>query len=365
MNESRPAAGREPVDPTESIGRLLRDLRGSRDGLTSREAARRLQTVGANELERRRRRRGPRELAEQLTHPLALLLWLGATLALVAGIREIAVAIVIVIVVNAVFAYLQERQAERAVEALLDYLPATALVLRDGAATTLPARELVPGDVILPQEGDRISADARLIEGSLEVDMSPLTGESSPVERAADAPPVAGPLIDAPELVFNGTACTEGSARAIVFATGMRTEIGRIAALSQSMRREESPLEVQVRRVAWIIAAIALTTGALFVPLTMLATGLPLRDAGMFAIGLIVGNVPEGLLPVITLALALGVRDLARRGAVVKRLSAVETLGSVDVICTDKTGTLTENSMTAVRAGRRGGGGGRARWRRR
>lgn len=344
------ARGPSAVDPGGGIDRLLRDLRSSRTGLTAREAARRLEAVGPNELVRRAERGRLRELAEQFTHPLALLLWLGAVLAAAAGIIEIAVAIVIVIVLNAVFAYLQERQAERAVEALADYLPASARVLRDGTATSVPARALVPGDVILPEEGDRVSADARLIEGAVEVDMSPLTGESTPVERAATAPLASGPPIDAPELIFSGTACTAGEAQAVVFATGMHTEIGRIAALSQRARREESPLEAQVRRVAWVIAAIALITGLIFVPLTMLATGLPLSDAGVFAIGLIVGNVPEGLLPVITLALALGVREMARRGAVVKRLSAVETLGSVDVICTDKTGTLTLNRMQPVKA---------------
>ena len=287
---------------------------------------------------------------DQLTHPLALLLWLGGVLALIAHIREIAIAILIVIVLNAVFAYLQERQAERAVEALQDFLPVSARVIRDGEEMVVPARELVPGDVIRIAEGDRISADAHLIEGAVEVDMSPLTGESTPVERDANARPVRGALIDSPELVFSGTACTAGTALAVVFATGMHTEIGRIAALSQRLGRQESPLERQVRHVAWVIAAIAVATGALFVPLTMALTGLPLRDAAMFAIGLIVGNVPEGLLPVITLALALGVRDMARRGAVVKRLSAVETLGSVDVICTDKTGTLTQNRMQPVKA---------------
>ncbi|MCY0962184.1 HAD-IC family P-type ATPase [Streptomyces sp. H27-H5] len=147
-----------------------------------------------------------------------------------------------------------------------------------------------------------------------------------------------------PNLVFSGTTCTAGQARAMVFATGDRTELGRIAAPSQRTRRDPSPLEHQVKKVAWLIAAVAVAMGALFLVLGV-AVGLPLTDALMFAIGLLVANVPEGLLPTITLALAVGVRLLARQGAVVKRLSAVETLGSTNVICTDKTGTLTQNKM--------------------
>jgi calcium-translocating P-type ATPase len=179
--------------------------------------------------------------------------------------------------------------------------------------------------------------------------MSTLTGESATATRSADLVETGGSLIRSRDLVFSGTTCTGGEARALVFATGMRTELGRIAALSERAEPEESPLERQVRRVAWLIAGIALASGIAFVPLAAFVTGLPLGDAVVFAIGLIVGNVPEGLLPVITLALAVGVRGLVRQGAVVKRLSAVETLGSTDVICTDKTGTLTENRMRVTR----------------
>ena len=334
-----------PVDAEERLELLLRDLRTSKTGLGSREAARRLTQHGANVLVRRGGRRWPIELWHQLTHPLALLLWAAAALAWIAGIVAVAVAIVIVIVINAAFAFIQEQQAERAVEALARYLPEHARVLRDGVARDILARELVPGDVVLLGEGERICADARLLEGALEVDMSTLTGESSPTLRSADYVDTGVPPLRARDLIFSGTTCTEGEASAVVFATGMRTELGRIAALSQRVEREESPLERQVRRVAWLIALIAVVMGIAFVPLAVFAAGLSVADSVVFAIGLLVGNVPEGLLPVITLALAIGVRDLVRRGAVVKRLSAVETLGSTDVICTDKTGTLTENRM--------------------
>jgi calcium-translocating P-type ATPase len=337
--------GEQPVDATEPADRLLRDLRTSRRGLASREAQRRLTVHGPNQLQRRGGHRLWRQLARQFTHPLALLLWAAAVLAWLAGTVQVAVAIVAVIVLNAVFAFVQELQAERAVEALQGYLPQRARVLRDGAARTVEAVELVPGDVLLIDEGDRISADARLLSGTIEVDSSALTGESIPVARSAAWTDADMPLLQARDLVFSGTTCTAGEATGVVFATGMRTELGRIAALTERVKSDESPLERKIRRVAWLIAIIAVLMAIAFLPVATLGGGLSLRNALVFAVGLITGNVPEGLLPVITLALAIGVRGLARRGAVVKRLSAVETLGSTDVICTDKTGTLTENRM--------------------
>ncbi|HEY8501098.1 MAG TPA: cation-transporting P-type ATPase, partial [Solirubrobacterales bacterium] len=173
------------IDPEERLELLLRDLRTSKDGLSEREAQRRLTQFGANLLERRRRRRWLPELGRQFTHPLALLLWAAAALAWIAGILAVAVAIVVVIAINAAFAFAQEMQAERAVEALAQYLPERARALRDGAPVEVPTTELVPGDVVLLGEGERISADARLLEGALEIDLSTLTGESMPVFRSA------------------------------------------------------------------------------------------------------------------------------------------------------------------------------------
>ncbi|OCB49746.1 magnesium-transporting ATPase [Mycobacterium vulneris] len=332
------------LDPTESVDLLFRNLRSRRDGLRTREAQRRLIHVGSNQLRRRGGRTWPRELVRQFTHPLALLLWAAAGLALTVRIEPVAIAIVIV-VVNAAFAFAQERHAERAVEALAAYMPLRAKVIRDGLMSEIDAVNLVPGDVLLIEEGDRISADARLFDGGIEVDMSALTGESIPTFRSADLVDTTVPVLHARELVFSGTTCTEGHARGLVFATGMHTELGRIAALSERVEHDESPLERQVRRVAWLIALISVLMGVAFIPVATLGAGLSFVNAVIFAVGLLVGNVPEGLLPVITMALAIGVRGLARQGAVVKRLSAVETLGSTDLICTDKTGTLTENRM--------------------
>lgn len=333
---------REPVEL------LLRDLRTGQDGLGRREAARRLTVYGPNVLPRAHERSWPADLARQVTHPLALLLWGAAGLALLAGTPTLCFAILGVVVVNAVVAFLQEQQAAKAVEALASYLPPHARAIRDRKVAVVPAVDLVPGDVLVLGEGDRVSADARLISGGVDVDMSALTGESVPVPRSSGEADTADRLIDAPDAVFSGTACTAGEAHAVIFATGAHTELGRIAALSQRARPGESPLERQVRRSAWLIAGVAIAVGALFLPLGLLA-GLSLTDALVFSVGLLVANVPEGLLPTITLALAVGVRVLARGGALVKRLSAVETLGSTTVICTDKTGTLTENRMQVVR----------------
>ncbi|MFJ4654479.1 cation-translocating P-type ATPase [Nocardia sp. NPDC088792] len=323
---------------------LFRDLRSSAAGLSGRDAADRLVVYGPNKLTRRSKRQWPHELLAQFTQPLALLLVAAVVLAAVSGSLVLAAAIVAVILLNAVFAFFQELHAEHAVEALAAYLPTQARVLRDGAALDIPAADLVPGDILLIEEGDRISADARLIAGAVEVDLSTLTGESQPVDRTTGPGDPAVALLQAENMLFSGSACLSGEARALVTATGMHTEIGRIAALSERVGGDSSPLEIQVRKVAKLIALVSIAVAAAFLPLGA-AAGLSITAAISFAIGMLVANVPEGLLPTITLALAVGVQNLARRGAVVKRLSAVETLGSTTVICTDKTGTLTQNRM--------------------
>jgi magnesium-transporting ATPase (P-type) len=314
-------------DPRETVDVLFRDLRSSPDGLTGREAARRLVVYGPNQLTSKKGRRWPAELVAQVTHPLALLLAAAAVLAAVSGSLALAAAIVAVIALNAVFSFLQEMHAEHAVDALAAYLPAKASVQRDGARREVDASELVPGDVLLISEGDRVSADGRLISGTLDLDLSTLTGESQPLTRRPGASDPSVVLLHAENMVFSGSACLSGEARALVTATGMHTEIGRIAALSERVGRDSSPLETQVKRVAKLIAVVAVVAALAFLPLG-LAAGLKVAAAVSFAIGMLVANVPEGLLPTITLALAVGVQDLAKRGAVVKRLSAVETLGS-------------------------------------
>jgi magnesium-transporting ATPase (P-type) len=245
------------LDPEEAADRLLRDLRSAPEGLSAREAERRLLQYGPNTLRRQHKRRWPAELARQFTHPLALLLWLAAGLLVIVGSNVVAAAVVLIIVLNAAFSFAQELQAERAVEELAKYLPQRARVERGGAVTEVDATQLVPGDIVLIREGDRITADVRLLRGAIEVDMSALTGESLPALRSASMVDVNVPLLSAHELVFSRTTCTGGEARGVAFATGMATEIGRIAALSQRVKPDPSPLERQVHRVAWLIAAVS------------------------------------------------------------------------------------------------------------
>ncbi|MGW3045541.1 cation-translocating P-type ATPase [Kitasatospora sp. NPDC001159] len=337
------------LNPEEAADLLLRDLRSSRAGLASAEAQRRLVQYGRNELRRRGGRRWPGELARQFTHPLALLLWAAAVLLVAVSSYVVAAAVVLIIFLNAAFAFVQEVHAERAVEALAKYLPQRAKAVRDGSPQEIDAADLVPGDIVVIEAGDRIPADIRLLQGAIEVDMSALTGESVPTLRSASILDVDVPVLTAHDLVFSGTNSTGGEAHGVVFATGMNTELGRIAALSERVKQEPSPLERQVRRVAWLIAIISVALALAFIPLATFGIGLSLINSVVFAAGLLAGMVPEGLLPVITLALTVAVRALATRGALVKRLSAVETLGSTDVICTDKTGTVTENRMRPTR----------------
>lgn len=279
---------------------------------------------------------------------MALLLWVAGILAFISQTPELGWAIWAVIWINAIFSFWQEFQAEKALSALKKILPLQAKVYRDGKLTVIPARELVSGDVMQLEEGDKISTDARLVESqSLYVDVSVLTGESMPVPRISKA--VSTENIHASEasnLVFAGSTVAAGRGLAVVYATGTHTEFGQVAHLTANVQREASTLEVQISRVVHIITLIALSMGVVIFLLTKLLVGMQLRESFIFAIGIIVAFVPEGLLPTVSLALAIGVRRMAKKNALVRRLSAVETLSATTVICTDKTGTLTKNEMT-------------------
>jgi len=285
VNHGSAPSGAPEVDPQDRIDSLLTHLGTKAQGLTAREAQRRLDQFGPNEITRTQKSSRLAELARQLAHPLALLLWTAAALSLASGDRVLALAIVAVILLNAALAYAQELQAERATEALKELLPPQARVRRDDFEAEVPAAMLVPGDVVLLAEGDRLSADARLIEGSLEVDMAALTGESQPVVRSAAAVRRTATLLESEDVVFAGTLCTGGDAEAVVFATAMSTQLGRIAALSQRVKPEISPLQRQVNRVAWLIAAINVGAGVIFFFAGTTLAGLSLAAAVTFAIG--------------------------------------------------------------------------------
>jgi magnesium-transporting ATPase (P-type) len=325
-------------------------LGSSRDGLNNAEVAERLARYGHNTLPRLRRRPWYLELAANFVHLFALLLWAGAGLAWVAGMPQLAWAIIAVILINGLFSFWQEYQAERAAEALEALLPRQVTMRRDGQAQLVPTSEIAPGDLLLLSEGEATPADARLISAErLRLDVSSLTGESRPIPRTVEsigAAPDAG-AVTLSNLVFAGTTIASGCGEAVVFATGANTEFGRIAQLTQSQDERPSPLQRELKRVTRVVTILAVGLGIVFFVVGVKLGGLSPASGFLFAIGIIVANVPEGLLPTLTLALALGVKRMARRRALVKRLSSVETLGATTVILTDKTGTLTENEMTA------------------
>jgi len=320
----------------------------AKTGLTEQEAAARLATVGANLISQAAPTPLLVRVSHHFTHVMAILLWAGGVVAFAAGLPQLGVAVWLVNLINGVFSFWQEYRAERATEALRRLLPVQARVLRDGRETRVAADALVPGDVILLAEGDRISADGRVVEhAQLRVNQATLTGEANPVRKTAD--PVSTGVVSAAELpnfVFAGTNVAGGRGKAVVTATAMATELGKIAGLTQGVRSEPSPLQVELSRLSYVVSVIAVGVGMVFFVVALVLGGLDLGRGFIFALGMIVAFVPEGLLPTVTLSLAMGTQRMAQRNALVKRLSAVETLGSTTVICTDKTGTLTENEMT-------------------
>jgi len=330
-------------------------LLGSRaEGLRPDEVTQRLAEIGPNTLAPPPRWRGLRLLLGQLTNPFSLLLDVSAALCFVAermrpdeGMALLGWALVAVAVLNTVFTFAQAIRAERAMQALRSMLPQRITVRRGGVEGEVPIEELVPGDVLLLSEGDRVPADARLVASSdLLANNAPLTGESRHLSLRA-ARVGEGRMVDAPNLVFAGCELLRGSGTAVVYATGRRTEFGKIAALSVEVRRPPTPLEREVSRTVRILTVVAASMGAAFFAYGV-AIGRPLWVNVVFMVGIIVANVPEGLLPTLTLALAMGGLRLAKKQVLVKSLNAVEALGSVEVICTDKTGTLTRNELAVT-----------------
>ncbi len=305
-------------------------------GLSSAEAAVRLRQAGPNVLPATSATPVWRQLTHQFVHFFAVLLWAAGALAIVGGLPELGVAIFAVIVLNGLFAFAQEYRAERASQRLRDLVPRRVTVMRDGGPIEIDAADLVVGDVVLLAPGDRVSADLTALEvHGLRLDESILTGESVPVsvERG-------GPL-------HAGTFVVEGEGLATVEATGGSTQLGRVAELTRSVHRRPTPLALELHRLVRTIAVIAVSIGVVFYGL-MLLIGTSPTEGFVFAVGITVALVPEALLPTVTLALAVGAQRMADHHALVRRLESVETLGSTTFICTDKTGTLTENRMNVV-----------------
>jgi len=305
-------------------------------GLTSLEAQARLRREGPNLLPTEAPTPGWRQFAGQMVHFFALLLWAAGVLALIAGLVPLGLAIFLVILANGAFAFFQEHRAERAAARLRELIPQRVTVVRDGQHVDVQARHLVVGDVVVLAAGDRVPADLSAIAAhQLSIDTSTLTGESVPT------------AVDAGTTCFAGTFVVEGEGAAVVTATGANTRLAGIAHLTRAGQRPKSPLTIELHRLVRTIAIIAVGAGTLLFAVTVLL-GRPLVDGLVLAIGITVALVPEGLLPTLTLSLALGAQRMAKSNALVRRLESVETLGSTTFICTDKTGTITKNEMAVV-----------------
>ena len=317
-------------------------------GLDSSEARRRLESGGANVLPGTKRRSLALVYARQFASPLIYILFIAAGIAFAVGKHDDAVVILIVVVINAIIGAFQEGRAERSMESLRKLAAVRVRVVRGGCELMVEAAELVPGDVLLLAAGDAVGADARLIEtAALEAAEAALTGESFPVTKRVEALPAETQLADRVNMVYSGTHIAAGRGRAVVVATGLDTEVGKIARLTANAQEPKTPLESRLAQFGrWLVVASIV----LFVVIVALGwlRGLPLADILMVAISQMVSLVPEGLPVAMTIALAVGMQRMAARGAIVRRLAAVETLGSTTVICSDKTGTLTRNEMTVV-----------------
>ncbi len=332
---------------TQTTEQTFAELKSQSNGLSRVEVIERTLQYGVNEIQAAKRVSAWGILLDQFKNILILIL-LGATaisLFLGHGIESIAIAVIVLFAV--LLGFIQEYRAERAIEALKQMAAPTASVLRDGTEVKIPARELVPGDVILLHTGDRMPADARLLESiNLQIEEAALTGESVAVEKHVDALPVNDlPVGDHKNMVYAGTAATYGRGKALVVATGMQTEFGKIAQLLQTVETGKTPLQNNLDKVGTALARAAFVVVAIIVALGLFR-GQPFVEMLIFGIALAVAVVPEALPAVVTISLAIGVQKMVKRNALIRRLPAVETLGSTSVICSDKTGTLTKDEMT-------------------
>ena len=331
------------------IDEAMRELNAKMDGLSSEEVQKRLEEFGPNELKKEKGKSPVRLFLEQFTDILIIILLIATALSM--AIREFYDAIVIIAIVMAcaVLGFTQEYKAEKALEALKKMTAPTATVLRDGKEMELETRDLVPGDIILLYTGDKVAADARLIEAiNMKTDEAPLTGESTPVNKNVKPLPEETIVSDRRNTLFTGTVVVYGRGKAVVTSTGMNTEFGKIAKMVQVTEEEETPLEKRMGHVGKWIGILSVAVCAV-VAIFGIYKGREILDMVLWAISLAVAAVPEALPAVVTGALAVGMYRMARENAIVRRLPAVETLGCTSVICADKTGTMTKGEMTVQR----------------
>ena len=325
----------------------LRDLEASRTGLTSAQAAERLNRYGKNALAEGKRKSPLQVFLEQFKDLLVVILLIAALISAVSGNVESTIVIFAVLILNAILGTVQHFKAEKSLESLKAMSSPTAKVLRDGVRTAVPSAQVVPGDIVELEAGDMVVADGRILRNfSLKVNESSLTGESEGVEKTAEVIPgeeVA--LGDRKNMVFSGSLVTYGRAEVVVTGTGMDTELGKVAALMNQTQQRKTPLQQSLDDFSKKLATVILIICALVFGLSLYRE-MPILDALMFAVALAVAAIPEALSSIVTIVLALGTQKMARENAIMKDLKAVESLGAVSVICSDKTGTLTQNKMT-------------------
>ncbi len=326
---------------------VLDELGTSMQGLSPDEAARRLERCGPNRLPRATRRSALMRLLAQFRNLFIYVLIGAALVAAVLGHGVDAIVILAVVVLNAVIGFVQEGRAEQALDAIRSMMDPRAAVLRGGRRITVAAEHIVPGDLVVLEPGDRVSADLRLVrQRNLRIAEAALTGESVPVDKRVDPVAASCPLGDRSSMAYSGTLVTGGQGLGVAVGTGSDTELGRISALLEEVGVLETPLIRQMDRFARVLTLVILAGALAVFAFATTARGYAPADAFMVVVGLAVAAIPEGLPAILTITLAIGVARMAARNAIIRRLPAVETLGSVSVICSDKTGTLTRNEMT-------------------
>ncbi|MBU0457453.1 MAG: calcium-translocating P-type ATPase, SERCA-type [Nanoarchaeota archaeon] len=338
-----------------SISETIKSLKSSEKGLTEKEAKQRLEKDGLNEIEKRKRITPFQIFVRQFTSFIVLILLAAVGISLLLGERLDAIVISIIIILNGMFGFTQEYKAEKAIEALRKLTALKAKVIRNGKEIEIDSKELVPGDIVLLETGSKVPADARLIQiAALQVDEASLTGESVPSKKVIEPLKEGTTVTDQENMVFMGTIVTKGRAKAIVTNTGMNTEIGKIAEMVQEVEEKLTPLQEKLKQFGkWLgvvtigICAIVFGAGVLkgYLAVGFFETAY-VSEMFLAAVALAVAAIPEGLPAIVTISLALGVRRMVKRNALIRHLPAVETLGSTNIICSDKTGTLTKNEMT-------------------
>ncbi|RLE63087.1 MAG: calcium-translocating P-type ATPase, SERCA-type [Thermoprotei archaeon] len=330
-----------------AVNEVLEILKSNPLGLSVEEAEKRLEIYGPNELKKEKKRGRIKIFIDQFKNILVIILILAAALSIAIGEVTDSIVILAIVVASAILGFVQEYRAEKALEALKKLTAPTATVVRNGEEIEIPAREIVPGDILVLNAGDKVPADARIIEShNLKVDEAPLTGESVTIAKVVEPLSEDTPLSDRKNMVYAGTVVTYGRGKAIVVATGMNTELGKIAASVQETEKEETPLERRMVEIGRILAIMCLSVAGFVAAVGFFIWHYELLEMTMWAISLAVAAVPEALPAVVTGALAVGMYRMAKRKAIVRRLPAVETLGSTTIICSDKTGTMTKGEMT-------------------